>query len=438
MGRNRRMIILDDDPTGTQTVSAVGVILKPSLQAYRRFMASTEQAVYVLTNTRAMPEGEAVALLQTIKAEMQTAADEAGAEVDYLLRGDSTLRGHVFAEMDVFQTDNSVYLFVPAFPEGGRTTVDGIHYLQTAAGKVPVNQTEFAKDPVFSYKSQKMTDWVAEVGNGRKAVNIPLAEYRREGFSRISQAIIHAEAGTVIVPDAETMADLEMLAKGLSVAEQHGRNVVVRSASSFAAARSGLHSRRLTKDEVIVNGPVLLVCGSHTSAASRQLEQIVRQTCEPVVLQTERILQGNTVEVEAVVQEAAANVIANIHAVGFAILSSERIRQETHGDLASGAKIMHALTRVTALASSHCAGVIAKGGITSAQVATDGLSADYAKVIGQLAPGVSLWHIQRNEEIKGLDGIIPYAVVPGNVGSDTTLLEIAELFGVQLKEATTN
>ncbi len=421
----RRIVVLDDDPTGTQTVSGVGVILIPSIPAYRSFFASGDRVVYVLTNTRALPEQEAITLLQKIKQEVELTAADYQTGVAFLLRGDSTLRGHVFAEVDVFATEDSVCLLVPAFPEGGRTTIGGIHYLENSEGKVPVARTEFARDPVFSYSSEKMVDWVAEVGEGRQAVSVTLEDYRKSGSKCIAEALLQAEPGTVVIPDAITTSDLYMIANGLSAAEDQGRKIIVRSASSFAAVRTGLLPRTLNKDEVGINGPVLLVCGSHTSAATRQLEELARRTCAPVVLQTERILAGNA-EAAKAIEETLNEVLLNLQKLKFAMVSTERIRHSFHHDLATGAKIMQALTEVVSKASTHYTAVISKGGITSAQVATEGLSAEYARVIGQLAPGVSFWHLRQS----GTREILPYAVVPGNVGHDLTLVEVAALFGV--------
>ncbi len=157
----RRVVILDDDPTGTQTVANVEVILRPSLEAYRCFFASSERAVYVLTNTRSLPVQEAITLITTIHTDIESVAQEYGQRVAFLLRGDSKLRGHVFAEIDALATHNSVSLFIPAFPEGGRVTLQGVHYIQDGHDRVPVAQMEFARDAIFGYQSERLVDWVA-------------------------------------------------------------------------------------------------------------------------------------------------------------------------------------------------------------------------------------------------------------------------------------
>lgn len=418
----QRIVILDDDPTGTQTVSNVEVILHPSLEAYRRFFAGSEQAVYVLTNSRALPEAEAIALISRIRDEVALAAYEAGVPVTCILRGDSTLRGHVFAEMDALAApfEDWVGLFIPAFPEGGRVTHNGIHYLIVNDERIPVAQTEFARDTTFGYQSERLVDWVAEVGNGRSARSLPLEEVRTQGSELVCRALIEAPTGSIIIPDAEQRTDLEIVIRGLLDAEQCGRHIIVRCASTFAAMRAKLHARQLQNIDPI-DGPILLVCGSHTQASSRQLAKLVECGVSPVVIPTDWLLREGQ---EAVIPRLAQQISLDLEEHKFAILATERLRLPEHGDLATGAKIMSALTATVARVAGECKALIVKGGISSAQVATDGLSSTHAWVRGQLAAGISLW------DLTLVDGRqLPYAVIPGNVGNDTTLVEIARLFG---------
>ena len=416
----RRVVILDDDPTGTQTVANVEVILQPSLEAYHRFFAGSERAVYILTNTRALSAREAVALVTTICNEVERTAQEHGQSVAFLLRGDSTLRGHVFAEIDAFASHDSVSLFVPAFPEGGRVTIHGIHYIQDGENRVPVAQMEFARDTVFGYQSERLVDWVAEVGQGRAAISLPLEQVREQGATLITQTLLEAPAGTVILPDAETRADLEIIATGLLDAEEQGRHIVTRSASTFAAVRAGLHSVTVASVNVPADSTLLVVCGSHTTGSTKQLERLVEYSTSPVIIPTNWLL---TEGIDAVVPRLVQQIRQQLTENKFAILATERIRQANHGDLSIGAQVMAALTAVVAKVATDCDAIITKGGITSAQVATDGLGAKNARVQGQLQAGVALW------DVAVRDGRhIPYAVVPGNVGNEQTLVDVALQF----------
>ena len=420
----RRVIILDDDPTGTQTVSNVEVILRPSPAAYQRFFQSSEQAVYILTNSRALSREQAVSLLSHIRADVEVATAKSGQKVAFLLRGDSTLRGHVFAEVDTLASsfEDWVCLFVPAFPEGGRITVDGVHYLLVDGERIPVARTEFARDTTFGYQSEHIVAWAAEVGGGRRALSLPLAQLRAQGAALITRTLLEAPCGTTVIPDAETATDLETIALGLLDAEAQGRTVIVRSASTFAALRSGLHGEIISSVGTI-DGPILVVCGSHTEASSRQLEQLIEQTSvAPVVIPTNWLLQEGP---DAVVPRLARQLSLALKEQKFAILATERIRLPEHGDLETGARVMDALTAMVTHVADECSALIVKGGISSAQVALEGLSASWAHVRGQLEPGVSLW------DLTLADGrVLPYTVIPGNVGHDMTIVNIARQFQI--------
>ncbi len=423
---SRRVIILDDDPTGTQTVSEVSVILKPALAAYRAFFQGRERAVFVLTNTRAMPETEARALVRTVRAEVNLAAREAGETAAFLLRGDSTLRGHIFEEIDELADGDAVSLFVPAFPEGGRKTKGGVHYLRLGEADVPVAQTEFAQDPVFGYASATMAEWAAERGGGRKAVLVPLLELREKGSQAVARRLLEAPAGSVVIPDAEKVDDIRIIAAGLLQAEAQGKRIVVRSASTLAAIRAGLEGRAARP--VTAAEKLLVVCGSHTAATTRQLQLLADRHGPAIVLPTDRIIGGDR---EAAALEAAEQLRSGLAERGIAILASERVRRVEHGDLASGSAVMDMLTQIVSRLRGEFDAIVCKGGITSAQMATDGIGVGQARVIGQLEPGVSLWELRQENGC-----VMPYAVIPGNVGHNRTMLDVVASFQAPTESAT--
>jgi uncharacterized protein YgbK (DUF1537 family) len=430
-GKECKIVILDDDPTGTQTVSDVGVILQPNASAFRQFMEGIEPLVFVLTNTRAMPESKAVEFLRSIKEGMEREAQRCGKNVIFHLRGDSTLRGHIFAEMDVFATDLSVGLFVPAFPECGRVTLGGVHYLDIGGERRPVVDTEFARDPVFGYKSKHLMDWVREVGNKWEGIHVSLEELRKQGPKAIASQLEHAPPHCVVIPDAENEQDLHTIAEGLLLAEQSNKAIIVRSASSFVKIRCNLKSKQLVVFENKKPEAILVVCGSHTAASTVQLNAFLEHFgVTPVVIPTGQLFDKGISSVVPELQEAIARDIKNR---GIAVLISERIRNEEHGDLKDGAQVMEAITATVQAVSKLCDAVVAKGGITSAQVATDGLLASYARVSGQLEAGVSLWQLT----VPNTSRPLPYVVLPGNVGDEQTMIHAVQYLGLSINKEET-
>jgi len=67
--------------------------------------------------------------------------------------------------------------------------------------------------------------------------------------------------------------------------------------------------------------------------------------------------------------------------------------------------------------------LVAKGGITSSDVATQGLGVRRAIVLGQILPGIPVWELGPETRFPGL----PYVVFPGNVGGPDALREAVTL-----------
>ncbi|WP_049821112.1 four-carbon acid sugar kinase family protein [Kineococcus radiotolerans] len=409
-----RTVVLDDDPTGTQAASGVQVLLEcdaDRLEAALRGAGS----VYVQTNSRALDEATAVALVTRVREDALEAGRRLGVDVRFVLRGDSTLRGHVFAETGVFAGPDDVVLLVPAFPAGGRTTVDGVHLVRTADGDVPVGETEYAADPVFGFRSSRLVDYVAEK-SGRTGVGVPLVVVRDP--AALAGRFAQAPAGSVLVPDVETDADVAALADAVRGA---GREVVVRCAAPLAAALAGVVSTGLLPRPLVPHPPrTLVVCGSHTAGAQEQLRVLGRTWGEFEVVATADALD-DPVAAGRELAERAGRVLAR---QGVVTLASERVRMADHGTLAHGEAVMTALTTAVRELLPQVDAVVSKGGITAAEVARTGLGATSALVEGQVAAGISVWRMTARDGRE-----VHQVVVPGNVGGPDAVADAVAALG---------
>ncbi|GAB3618246.1 four-carbon acid sugar kinase family protein [Okibacterium endophyticum] len=416
-----KTIVLDDDPTGTQSASGVTVLLSSDADRITDALREAD-SVYVQTNSRALPEAEAVALVTRIKADGEEASRRLGDRVRFVLRGDSTLRGHVFAETEVFLDDDAVMLFAPAFPEGGRTTRGGVHYVKVDGADVPAHESEYASDPVFGFSSGHLAEFVSEK-SGRATVTVPLSEVRAGGLARI---LVDAPRGSVVVPDAVTAQDITDIATATEAAAAGGRRIVVRSASPLAAEIAGVTSRGLLPMP-LVDGEqaVLLVCGSHTLGATAQLRPVLEHWDSQAVIETDAALEDPVAAGTAAAETAAAS----FHRWPVVVVSTERRRSAEHNTLDHGEKVMAALTTAVRALMPNVSVVVSKGGITSAEVARVGIGATSATVLGQVLPGVSVWRMTAYDSRE-----ILYVVVPGNVGGQNTLMTVLEAVGIRPQE----
>ena len=145
----RRIAALDDDPTGSQTVHDVSVVTVFEDAEYAAALAEPGSTCFVLTNTRSLPEDAAVELTSRVAGSLFTLGQTLGAPVEVVSRSDSTLRGHVLAEMQAIDaarrrvtgTGFDGVLLVPAYFEAGRFTAGDIHWAMVSGEPVPVGAT---------------------------------------------------------------------------------------------------------------------------------------------------------------------------------------------------------------------------------------------------------------------------------------------------------
>jgi uncharacterized protein YgbK (DUF1537 family) len=412
-------VVLDDDPTGTQAMADVSIVLDWSDGAIAAATLPADPSVHVLTNSRAHTGAEAWALTTSAAR----AARAAFPDARLLLRGDSTLRGHVWEEYEAVRrtiapdTQPVPLLLVPALPAAGRVTIDGVHLLDRHGVRVPLDRTEYAIDGDLAYGDARLARWAEERSDGRlaaaDAIEIPLAQVRAPDGAGTVEAGIRAafERGrpAVVVPDAETDADLAVIARGLRAAEVD-TPVIARSSPAFAAILTGTAA---TEPAVLPAGDhgVLVLCGSFVPTTTTQLEALCG--AHPGVLIEADVCaladDPSTGEVERLAA-AARRLLA---ARGMAVIATSRQRDPTLVDVASQRRVASALARIARLVPVGV--VIAKGGITSAVTALEGLGARSARVVGPIAPGVALWQIANGPA---------YVVVPGNVGGPGLLAEL--------------
>ncbi|WP_086822893.1 four-carbon acid sugar kinase family protein [Allokutzneria sp. NRRL B-24872] len=408
---HRRVVIIDDDPTGTHTASDIDVVLRPDTAAFDAFLRGPRKAVFALSNTRALPRSTAAAMVSGIAEQARTAARATGQDIAFLLRGDSALRGHVFPEMEAV-AQNTSGLFVPAFLERGRFTRDGVHYVSVDGTAVPAADTEFARDSVFGYRSHSIADWVDEVTQGRwKARTVGLDALRERGYVAVRDALFDAGPHEVVVPDATEHADLETISEGLIAAERSGKSVVTRCGVSFASVRACLRSRTIDEAKLSGRGRLLVICGSVSETSTRQVDALGELANRRIEISTAASIGG----CPDMVGELTTRITAELDVHGVAMLSTER---SEHLGPDTPIMLLDSIAEIVSVVAREVDSVIVKGGITSSRVATDGFRARHATVAGQLMPGVPLWLLENR----------PFVVVPGSVGEDDALRRLVSAF----------
>lgn len=446
----RVLVVLDDDPTGTQSVADLPVLTRWAVEDFvwafsLRDGGRIPAAVYVLTNSRSLDPAAAAACNREVVAAALAAASGLGISLDFVSRGDSTLRGHFPLEPDTIAASIvqaggrpvDGVVIVPAFPDAGRVTIGGSHYLRTADTLTPVAETEFAADATFGFSTSSLPAYIEEKSEGRVAAEdvivIDLATIR-SGAGAVAAELLRATGGVPVVADAVCEDDLRALALGLERARAQGRSFVFRVGPPFVRARIGQEPRppldgaeAYGDDRAAHRGRGgLIVVGSHVALTTRQLRRLVIEHphARVVELDVHRLLAED--EASDYLAAAVDTVVAALRD-NDVILHTSRLLVRT-SDPAESLRIARVVSSAVVdvvNATLHIRPprfVIAKGGITSSDVATHGLEIRRAMVRGPLLPGiVSLW-----EPLEGPATGIPYVVFAGNVGDDESLVQVAQ------------
>lgn len=435
--------MLDDDPTGTQSVAELPVLNAWADADLAWAMQTGADAVYVMTNSRSLDPGDAAARTREVVRAGLAAAHSTGRTVEFVSRSDSTLRGHYPLEPDVIAAELSQagrgtdgVLIVPAFADAGRITVDSVHYAGNQKdGYTPVGETEFARDATFGYSSSDLRDWVQEKTDGqipaRKVARITLRQLRGISTRAALATLLSATEQQPIVVDQAEEADLRALALLILDAEAQGKRFIYRVGPPFVRGLIGqdVHPPLSSADVRTIHSADskrggLVVIGSHVELTTRQLDAL-RARREPVEFEidVEKVLSSDRAEHLAGVVRQAAEALGS----GNVVVRTTRtlIRGEDGDDSLRIARevsdaVVSVVRRLLDLAPPRF--VVAKGGITSADVAARGLEIGRAMVRGPMLPGiVSLW-----EPVAGPAEGIPYIVFAGNVGDEQSLADVVD------------
>lgn len=429
-----KLVVVDDDPTGTQTVHGIRVYMDWSRETMSRALSRDDEVFYVSTNSRALPLDEMREMSREVGRNLKAAAAEHGVRVLIASRSDSTLRGHYPAEVDALLeglgSGADGVIIAPALFEAGRYTIDDIHWVEQDGQMVMAGETEFARDPSFGYKNSNLKEWVEEKTGGRwkaaDVISLPLEVLRSEGVAGALALLMKAEGGVPVVMNAACYEDIETAVLALTEAEKRGKKFAYRCAACFVKVRGGFLDRPLltAKELGIDGGAGLVVVGSYVGKTSRQLDSLLKTgRCEALELDVGRVAEG---------KEAAGREVARIADLADAALKAgktaavytSRIVRRAEGKdfLDFGNRVMTALCDTVKSVRTRPAFVVAKGGITSVEIARAGMGVKEAFVPGQIAKGIPLWELGPETKWPG----IHYVVFPGNVGDDDTLKEVVD------------
>lgn len=437
---SKTLVVLDDDPTGTQTVHDIEVLTEWSVGSIVEQFRKKPKCFFILTNSRSLSSEKASALIKDICGNLSIAAKSVE-NIDYtvVLRGDSTLRGHFPEEADAAVSllgEMDVWIICPFFLQGGRYTIKDIHYVADSDWLVPAGDTEFARDASFGYKSSNLREWVEEKTRGRipasSVSSISINLLRKGGPDAVCDTLCNLQKGSTCIVNAASDRDMAVFSAGMIQAELRGKSFLCRTAASFVSTRIGIIPKApiLPKDLGITKERKggLIVVGSYVPKTTKQVEELKLQCgqfLKKLEVSVDKIAMKSLEEREEEINRVAemANLLLGACKDTLIMTSRELITGKTASEsLEINFKVSSALVEIVRRISTRPRYILAKGGITSSDLATKALEAKCAKVVGQALAGIPLWQLGPESRHPG----VPYIVFPGNVGDSKALADVVK------------
>lgn len=440
---HKKIVVLDDDPTGVQTVHDISVYTNWSEDSIRKGFAEQNKLFYILTNSRGFTAAQTEKAHREIAAAVDAVSRETGKEYMFISRSDSTLRGHYPLETVILKEEYEKNtgkkidgeILCPFFKEGGRYTIDDVHYVRYGDTLVPAAETEFARDKTFGYTASDLKEYVEEKTGGaykkETVTSISLTDIRSLAYDKMEAQLMGVDNFNKIIVNAIDYVDIKIFCVALFRAMARGKTFMFRTAAAIVKVMGGVPDQPLlTREQMVVketeNGGIIVI-GSHTEKTTRQMEQLKEI---PGIAFVE-LNAGLVKEEEAFAREVerclaleeeyiASGTTVCVYTTRTLITADTGDKED---DLRLAVRISDAVQSLVGRLSIVPSFVIAKGGITSSDVGTKALAVQRANVLGQIKPGIPVW--QTGDESKF--PLTPYVIFPGNVGEDSTLKDAAEI-----------
>ena len=427
------IVVLDDDPTGSQTVHSCLLLTRWDPQTLKLGLQDRSPIRFILTNTRALPPAKAAEVTRSVCGALKEVMGELGWErALFVSRSDSTLRGHYPLETDVMAAELGpfdAHFLVPAFFEGGRITRNSVHYLRVGERWIPVHETEFARDAVFGYHHSYLPEYVQEKTQGRiraeQVVRLTLEQIRAGCLERL----LRLEGNVCCVVDGETQADLDRFAQDVWAALEQGKRFLFRSAASLLTALAQLPPQPVPPEEmgqfVRSDRPGVVIVGSHVQKSSQQLARLLQEPgIQGIEVEVKRLLEAGR---EAELLPALLSQVHRAYGQGLTPVVYTS-REEVGFDganpearLAFGQRVSRLLMAIVQGLPEGIGYLISKGGITSNNILSVGLNLPAVRLLGQIYPGISMVLTPADHP---RFPSLPVVLFPGNVGEADTLVLI--------------
>ena len=444
-----KIIIFDDDPTGSQTVYGCPLLLNWDEKSLEKAFKEPSNLIFILANTRSLSSALADKKIREICLALKKFFVRKGYSKDnyfYISRGDSTLRGHGVLEPATLAEELGPFhatFHIPAFLEGGRTTENGIHYLNG----IPVHMTDFGRDQLFGFTTSNLAKWIEEKSCGIIQVHnilhldikkLDMALDNEDGFQSLVNFLSQLENNISVIVDAKLPDHLDILSKAIKIIS-HEKRFIFRTAASFINSLSGLLPNPKSTAELVSlksknidckYKPGLIMVGSHVQLATDQLEILLTDnSCEGLEIPVRKLAGILAFEkYQELILDLESSLLLKIEGMldrkKVPVLYTTREEMQFSSNLERmnfGLELAGFMAILVGKITNKLGYIISKGGITTQLLLQKGLKLNQVNLKGQILPGLSI--VQSISDENNL----PVITFPGNLGNNKTLLESYKL-----------
>ncbi len=442
-----KLVVIDDDPTGSQTVHDCLLLLKWDCSTLVKGFESQSNLFFILANTRSLSENDAKLTIEEICKNLKKvmASQTYTEEIIFISRGDSTLRGHNFLEPNALNSCLGPFdatFHIPAFIEGKRLTINGLHFVD----KNPINQTIFAKDKVFGFKTSNVKNLLFQKSksqiNFEDIQNLFLSDMEilnDEENNNVLKKLKNLKNNKHVIVDVENYSQLKKFSSVIKKLTKQ-KKFLFRTAASFISAisekKSVSHGETFFSNLRIRNKeksflPGLIIVGSYVELSTKQLKNLLEiSNCNPIELDVVEFFKINSSENN----QKRRNLLKNkfLKEIRFSfekgrtpvVFTSRKFMSLNYSQQINFYNSLACfIAELVADLKYEIGYLISKGGITTNVILSNGLNANYVYLEGQILTGISVvtCKLKNNERL-------PIVTHPGNIGSEDSLVNIWKVF----------
>ena len=435
-----KIIVIDDDPTGSQSVHDCLLLLNWNYETLLKGLLSNSSLLFVLANTRSLSEKEVEKRLEEICNTLYKVYVENNIQDNLLFvsRGDSTLRGHNFLEPDLINQYLGPFdatFHIPAFLEGNRITINGKHFVNG----VPAHKTNFAKDNIFGYETNDLKKLLYKKSKSKiELKNIKnLNCIEKYSSYELKNFMENLKNNTHVIVDIDKFSQLEKFSELIRELIKN-KKFLFRTAASFLKTISNTknikksnfyYSQLRLKNKLNQFLPGLIIIGSYTDISTKQLNNLLElnffKAFEIDVEEFYKIHLSKNREtlifkLKKIILERIRITIKNNFIPIIFTSRKEKIIENNYLQMDFYNSLSSFIAEIVADMKYEIGYLISKGGITSNTILNSSFNIDYVYLEGQICSGISLVKAKLTNNKNDL----PVITFPGNLGNDHSLTQV--------------